>query len=1176
MSTYTILDARGALLRDYHGASYTSCQTADGTRIPSWQDGLSAWIDKTLLPLLDASAPRTILACFDGGSTLRRAVYPGYKQARRDSLSKAPPEQAREITTLIEKAQRLLAYLGVRCVTIPGEEADDLIALFAAKLPPAGHPVVIHTSDEDLLQLVGPGVSVVRSGILYSTALPGMEQANKYGIPHDLIRLRKSIVGDTSDDYPGVKGAGPKFFDDLAALGVDWLRWLESVIVSGQRDALLHEGVQQALGKAAAKLHAQFDEWAMGYFLAALHPECAYGTHKGAPKRPVWQVRVPSWEKVSELLTEIAWSHRAAELYSRLGKWFPRELAIDAGNVQTLIDVMPAILAAPIVSYDFESTDRLQHAPFREDDPNFVDVLSQEITGISVNFGDNLEQTLYVAFAHAETANLTKDWAVWLLASLNTRQQPTVVQNAAFELSVAKTDLGLAMAAPFDTKVMAVYVDENLETGLKSLSKEWLRYTQATYKEVTQGRAMHELTLSEVLSYGCDDSLVTSHLFDVFRLIMILEGTWDFYRQHEVEPAIDDVAIFIDGTAIDLELMKGFEVEAAAIVEQAKAEIHKALGEFAVDTPRDEATLRASALLHDWWSTAQLKYREAPEKAAAAYQALWEKAWAACFYQPPTTRQIGRAWSATAKQVNELLAAIDPQAPEVWSTSQKELAAWYDSLKAYLNGHPGQEQVKWHLSELGSRLHGARKHLTAAKRTSQEYQCLADYAEHLRTHYNLVKTEVVGDGLNFRSPDQMQGLIYGKLGLPIRRRSKVQRGSTRDLHKLPGSPAIGLKAIAAALVQDVIDHDDWRHGVLLNYREVCLKQQEASLYYDKYPLLVHPRDGRIHPQIINCGTVTRRPTGTAPNALQVSKKDDAKIRKCYVGGDYGDGPRVYVAADFANQELVLTACESKDAQMLSAFLSNPRKDIHSVTSTGYAHILAPRFGADVSAPLDYDAFYSALHGEDKVLSKAMKEVRKISKTVNFGLVYGMSPTALAENLLIPLELAKQLMEGTFELYSRIRPWQQEVIEFARTHGYSVTAYGNRRHATKDLWSDDKGTASRMERQLVNAVIQSCAADILKQVRQEMHRRKMRERYAMKATKFVYDEVSASVPFDRAADYAEELLEVMTITPPGYPVGMKVDLSIGWTWGSVDEVDSNRAAIEQHLDRLALDKLAMAA
>jgi DNA polymerase-1 len=220
--------------------------------------------------------------------------------------------------------------------------------------------------------------------------------------------------------------------------------------------------------------------------------------------------------------------------------------------------------------------------------------------------------------------------------------------------------------------------------------------------------------------------------------------------------------------------------------------------------------------------------------------------------------------------------------------------------------------------------------------------------------------------------------------------------------------------------------------------------------------------------------------------------------------------------------------------------------------------------------VDYDTFFSARKGglgED--MAKVFNLIRdKYAKACNFLIAYLGGYTTLAGNLLIPNELAKELMESTFLLYPRLKPWQNEMIEFAKTYGYTQTAYGTRRHAEADLWSSDAYLSKRQERQLVNAIIQGGAADILKVIRQEISRRKMRERYMMKAVRPVYDEITASVPIDRALDYSQELVEVMSVIPPGYPVGMLVEVSIGRTWGDQKEAKGTSIeAIQAVLDGL---------
>jgi hypothetical protein len=193
---------------------------------------------------------------------------------------------------------------------------------------------------------------------------------------------------------------------------------------------------------------------------------------------------------------------------------------------------------------------------------------------------------------------------------------------------------------------------------------------------------------------------------------------------------------------------------------------------------------------------------------------------------------------------------------------------------------------------------------------------------------------------------------------------------------------------------------------------------------------------------------------------------------------------------------------------------------------------------------------------------------KLVANCNFLLAYVGGYTTLAENLLIDPEFAKKIYSSTLDLYSGLQPWQRKVANEARRTGYSMTAFGNRRHATKDLWSADEGLSRRMERQLVNAVIQSTAADVLKLTRQEIRNRGMIERYRMRAVKPIYDEIASSVPIELAADYAVEMASIMSMTIPGYPVPLEVDIEIGRTWGDQVEVkDQSHEGITKVLESL---------
>lgn len=1161
MRQYTIIDVQGRLLRRFHGSNDNSILGENGKSFSSWQAAFEDFLNQVFFPILE-NGTRTldILAVWDHGNTHRLNISSDYKEKRR--LAEKDPVFKAEVTKLFEEAQTFLSYIGVKSVWVPGEEADDVIALLCQKLEGTK---VIYTGDQDLLQLVNEDTSVNLDGafhsLQYSTAVPK--------VPYALTSFQKALVGDSSDGYGGVPQFGPKAFEKLfAQYGEQGLLWMADVV---DRDAPEELRPYADADQVVKKIWDNWPATRKGWRLASLAPAACYGVFRAKPKRPEWRVRVPNKDRIRRLLGEVysvtAGATEDAALdhaMGRLEKYFPTETLLTANDAAILPAVMSEVLASPVVSYDFESSDKLQHPEFRKasGSRDYVDVLSQELAGISVNYGQHSEKTVYIPFDHRDTPNFSKDWAVWILQTLSSREGPTVVQNASFELSVSLANLGYMPAAPYDTQTMASYVDENEEAGLKQMSQRVLNYAQLSYAETTQGRAMYALTGAEVLKYGCDDSLVTTHLFDLYRMIMELEGSWAFYRDNEVEPAVDDAWSFVTGTVLDFDRLAILRKESAERLEKAEARVREALGKH-VSNDAARITRGAQTLLAEMWVTERFKVANDPEKAQKKYAELWAKAWNLSCYTPMVESvQPAKVFQPTLGMINTVLNLIDPAAPRLAKLTQQALVDFDMAITKYLSTKSLSDPQARELEAFVGDMFAARKDLGPGKRNTPAYHEFAALAQEVIDREMKPVVKRSGTLLNFGSPQQMQAMLYSLLELPIRRRTKKAPGSLREKEKLVGSPATGIKAVATALAFDCQD-GDWRRPVLEDYKIVSTEQQKDSLYFSKWPLWPHPKDGRVHPAIRNCGTVTRRPSGTNLNVLQVAK---GEMRSAFKPGK----GRVIVSLDYTNQEIQILACESRDPVLLDAFMSTPRKDIHSVTSLGYAHMLLPRLGGPTVSSITYEEFYAGLHNEDAEVAKPFKQLRnKYSKAVGFGIAYGAGFNTLAENLSIHPDLAKDLMNKTFALYARVQPWQNETAQFARTHGYTETAYGSRRHMTKDIHSSEDGLRKRMERQASNATIQGCAADILKVARQRMIERDMRQRYHMESVYPVYDELTASVPIELALDYAFEMKDIMEITPPGYPVGMATDLSIGLTWGSQKELSWDREKIETYLSTLEM-------
>ncbi|MEN6303764.1 MAG: DNA polymerase [Armatimonadia bacterium] len=1148
--SYHILDLNGLLLKRFHGCSDRSVEDGD-RQISAWQPALRDFIESHLIPFMSTAAPRQFIAVWDKGNAFRLKVWPAYKKKRLEAERSEAMTQ--EVRQLREQAGDLLAYLGVKQVWVPGEEADDVIALLCAKLP--GHKTV-HTVDHDLLALVNDTTSVLRNGELHGAgamAYPGK-------VPYSLLTLYSALVGDPSDGYSGVSGFGEQAWNKLyERFGADGMTWLQWVVANDAPEQLepYREG-----DKELSLIYHKWPEMRRGWQLASLHPEACYGSHRGSngkerPKRPEWRVRVPDRERVRRIFTQLYEETMLEQfvddavdtLLTQFVRFFPTQRLITASDSH-LTKLIEEILASPIVSYDFESSDKLNWQPFRQAaDKDYVDVLAQELAGMSINWGDNLQHTIYVPFDHRDTDNFSLDWATWLLSSLSSRPERCVVQNAAFELAVSQRNLGYMPRAPYDTAIMASYVDENEENHLKGMSLRLLGYKQLSYQETTQGRAMCDLSGEEVLRYGCDDSLVTSHLFDLYRLIMRLEGSWDLYQQYEVDPAVDDAYNFINGTEVDFIKLKELAEASKERMVAAEAAIRQALAEHADKMDQHGAGVAAKALLDEWWLTDQYKFFSEQgydaQAGNARYQALWQRAWQACFYQDKVEQREPKTFVPTPTGLAEVVKLIDPEAPAPVKLTVAGLVEWKGNMGRY-RAKALSEAVSADLGELVALVIAAKSNLGSGKRQGPAYEELANFCQSILDEKLPAKLSSSGTQLNFGSSPQMQQMLYGLLRLPIRRRSKPTRGSLRDKQKLPGAPATGLKAVASALVWDVFE-GDWRKPVLHDYAVVCKEQQLQSLYFEKYPLWPHPIDGKLHPQVRNCGTATRRPAGNSPNLLQVKKGD---IREMFPAGE----GRVTVSLDFASQEICLTACASGDPVMLGAFTQTPRLDFHSLTASGIAHKLLPRLGVPVKGVLTMDEFLAGLHHDDPEVRAAYKTVRnKFSKVLIFQIIYGASALGVAEMLQISKDEAEELVDSIFQLYKRIPEWQREVAIFAREHGYVEMPFGSRRHAIEDLWSDDRKLSGRQDRQLSNAVIQSGAAEILKVVRQRMYDAQMRERYQLRQVFPIYDEITATVPTNLCRAYILELADYMRVTPPGYPVGMEVEASVGLTWGTQREI-----------------------
>lgn len=1200
-----VLDVRGLVMHSYHGSHDPGALLgSDGkTLIKRASHGIEAFIERYLKPIFERTAPIDVVVVVEGGNDLRRAIYPAYKAKRREEKEAQDPRLTEQLQRLEAGALQILKYLGCIIVEAPKVEADDVIGMICHKYP---GPVTVHTRDVDLAQLaVLPNVCLMLGENYVDASQPIQFKHNGETIELKAghVVLFKTLVGDSTDEYKGVPGIGVKAWQALVAnYGDEGLAEIERCLINNDRAEILDTATTYG-DKVFGKIAEHWDQALMCYKLASLHPRWCWMSWGGRLIRPIYQKRLPDGKKLLATLAD----YGLAGLYEDLKQYVSTETLVDANwlNDDRWQRLMKAVEESPAIGFDTEAYDELKNPAFKEANKgkDYVDTLSQVMTGASFTFGRNLQHTIYIPTMHRDTANLPKDTVIEMLKQARAKGKLIVAHNARFEnqLILRESDGELDLNDCEDTITLTSYFDENLMEGsstsgnLKALSLEILRHEQQEYKKVLELAGavdMRGVSGQEVLHYGCDDALTASHLWVLYTFAVALEQQLEFIEMNDILPNRALTRSFDTGIEIDYAEIDQQREEDAKIAAEGITRVRELLSEYATEVDDDERKGRATRLLEADREYLELaiksKYQGCGSERVKAELELTLLRYAeACSYKPLVEVPRKVEFVPTAKQISQIvqhlgLPAAHPLA-ELSSTSGKKLMEWMAQLSDLVHNSDieFEEEVLEFMSLFGA------AYAQIAKRSGEAYEKFHAFCQNIAQRH--AKVDVEGDELNFDSPKQMHELLYLKLGLPVRVRSKVQGGSDRHRWKLQGSPATNEKAMTMAIAEDCPE-GDWRRELLKLIIEIKGALTRAELYWTPYPLWAHPRDTRVHGSIKNNGTVTRRPTGGQPNLLQISKGRVRRMVKPIKIGNYVIAKynrHVVVSIDFSGQELRITGSEAKDPSFIEAYTGGGSyvdedgmtrqivKDVHSVTGVMFAMEVLKRelnqaqldvLELDEFGRMSYHQFRAIVtdgvlalsqldlaETDAKAIEKAINKVRKMAKAVNFLICYLGTAGTLASNIGIPKSFAEQIMAAVFKSYSRLAPWQEETIEFARKNGFVTTAYGTWKHVSPDILSRDNGKRSRAERQAVNQTIQGCAADILKVVMTGTEEKGIFVD-PRKAVLYapVYDEIVSSVHMDYCFEYVEVMQDLMNVTPPGHPIPMMGEVSIGMNWA--DQVE----------------------
>nr|WP_267507825.1 DNA polymerase I [Borreliella bavariensis] len=374
---------------------------------------------------------------------------------------------------------------------------------------------------------------------------------------------------------------------------------------------------------------------------------------------------------------------------------------------------------------------------------------------------------------------------------------------------------------------------------------------------------------------------------------------------------------------------------------------------------------------------------------------------------------------------------------------------------------------------------------------------LKEYGKELGKELELIENEIIksiGIDFNLNSPKQMHEILFEKLNLKLP--EKMKKDST------------DIKVLESLREQ----HESIEN--LIKHRRIA---KLKSTYTDNLIELINYKTNRLHTNFIQTRTATGRITSINPNLQNIPIKDEKgrKIRKAFKP----ENGNIFISADYSQIELAILAHLSQDEALIKAFESN--KDIHIETASKLFKI------------------------EEKEITP---NLRRIAKSINFGIIYRMSDFRLAKELGITKEEAKGFINSYFDSYPKIKEFIINQINFVKNAGYSETILKRRRYI-KEINSNNYLERSAAERIAINSTIQGSAADIMKiamvKVFNEFKSKKMESKILLQ----VHDEMLIESPI-KEENEVKKILKIMMETAYKLNLPLRANIETGKSWGEI--------------------------
>ena len=355
--------------------------------------------------------------------------------------------------------------------------------------------------------------------------------------------------------------------------------------------------------------------------------------------------------------------------------------------------------------------------------------------------------------------------------------------------------------------------------------------------------------------------------------------------------------------------------------------------------------------------------------------------------------------------------------------------------------------------------------------------------------------EEVGEPFNLASPKQLGIILFEKLKLVDKpKKTKTGQYSTAE---------------------DILSYLEKDHDIVAKILKWRSLQKLENTYVSALPKDLNPKTQRIHTVYNQAVAATGRLSSNKPNLqnIPIRTPRGQEVRKAFIPRDEN---HILMAADYSQIELRIIAALSKDPAMVKAFQNN--EDIHAATAARVFNV--PPEGVT-------------------------RELRSNAKTINFGIVYGVSPFGLSQQTNLNRRESKELIDTYYDSYPQLKQYISEQVNFAREYGYVVTVLGRRRYL-KDINSQNAVVRGAAERNAINAPIQGSAADIIKLAMIQIHQKIKSENWKSKMLLQVHDELVFDVLKNEKEGFKKMVKNEME---KAFDIGLPllVDIGFGDNW-----------------------------